>query len=299
MIDARIKELLNPSVLNTVSGLELVARVIVEGFMSGSNKSQSVGSGQEFSQYRNYQPGDDLRQLDWKMFARSERYYIKEAEIETNITVKFMLDASRSMAYAEQGLSKLQHSKVMIAALAYLARKQSDTFGLFAINDKHIRALLPRFEQQQFMRFLMELINVQSEGRWENSGSEEQLFDHHGKEMIVFFTDMYDAEGDLLRFISRLKTPRNEVVVFHVIGKQEQEMNYEESLTFEDLETKTRTKVNTQVQRKEYAARVEDWIKQSRSWMLEKHISYHVVNMEESVEKVLRDFLVTRKRLSR
>ncbi len=299
MIDARIKELLNPAVLNTVSGLELVARVIVEGFMSGSNKSQSVGAGQEFNQYRNYQPGDDLRQLDWKMFARSERYYIKEAEIETNITVKFMLDASRSMAYAEQGLTKLQLAKVMIAALAYLARKQSDTFGLFAVNDKQIKALLPRFEQQQFMRFLVELINVQSEGRWENSGSEEQLFDHHGKEMIVFFTDMYDDDGDLLRFISRLKTPRNEVVVFHLMGQQERELAYEESLTFEDLETKIRTKVNTQVQRKEYAARVAEWLQQTRAWMLEKQINYHIVNMEEGAEKVLRDFLVTRKRLTR
>lgn len=299
MIDARVKELLNPAVLNTVSGLELVARVIVEGFMSGSNKSQSVGAGQEFSQYRNYQPGDDLRQLDWKMFARSERYYIKEAEIETNITVKFMLDASRSMAYAEKDLSKLQHAKVMMAALAYLARKQSDTFGLFAVNDKHIRALLPRFEQQQFMRFLVELINIQGEGRWENSGGEEQLFDHHGKEMIVFFTDMYDDEGDLLRFISRLKTPRNEVVVFHLMGQQEQELSYEESLTFEDLETKTRTKVNTQLQHKEYTTRVAEWLQQTRVWMLEKQISYHIVNMEEGAEKVLRDFLVTRKRLSR
>ncbi len=299
MIDARIKELLTPAVLNTVSGLELVARVIVEGYMSGSNKSQSVGAGQEFSQYRNYQPGDDLRQLDWKMFARSERYYIKEAEIESNITVKFMLDASGSMAYSEQSLSKLQYAKVMIAALAYLARKQSDTFGLFAVNDKHIHALLPRFEQQQFMRFLMELIKVQSAGKWENSGSEEQLFDHHGKEMLVFFTDMYDADGDLQRFISRLKTPRNEVVVFHLMGKQEQELNYEESLTFEDLETKTRTKVNTQIQRKEYTTRVAAWIQQTRAWMLEKHINYYVVNMEEGAEKVLRDFLVTRKRLAR
>ena len=237
MIDSRVKELLNPTVLNTVSGLELIARVIVEGFMSGSNKSQSVGSGQEFSQYRNYLPGDDLRQLDWKMFARSGRYYIKEAEIETNITVKFMLDASRSMAYAEEGMSKLQFAKVMMAALAYLVRKQSDTFGLFAVNDKQIKALLPRFEQQQFMRFLLELISIESEGKWENSGSEEQLFDHHGKEMIVFFTDMYDADGDLLRFISRLKTSRNEVVIFHLMGKLEQELDYEGSLTFEDLET--------------------------------------------------------------
>jgi uncharacterized protein (DUF58 family) len=299
MVDARIKELLTPSVLNTVSGLELIARVIVEGFMSGSNKSQSVGSGQEFSQYRNYQPGDDLRQLDWKMFARSERYYIKEAEIETNITVKFMLDASRSMAYAEGELSKLQYAKVLMAALAFLARKQSDTFGLFAVNDQQINTLLPRFEQQQFMRFLLELINIQGDGKWENSGREEQLFDHHGKEMIVFFTDMYDAEGDLLRFISQLKTSRNEVVIFHLMGKQEQEWEYEGSLTFEDLETKVRTKVNTVLQKKEYAARVANWIQDTRMWMLEKDISYHVVTLQQSAESVLRDFLVTRKRLAR
>src|SRR6187455_1183095 len=131
-MDARIRELLKPEILNTVNGLELVARIIVEGFMSGSNQSQSIGSGQEFSQYRNYEPGDDLRQLDWKMYARSERYFIKQAEIETNITVKFMLDASNSMAYEEQGITKLQYAKVLTAALAYLARRQGDTFGLYA-----------------------------------------------------------------------------------------------------------------------------------------------------------------------
>lgn len=299
MIDARIKELLNPAVLNTVSGLELIARVIVEGYMSGSNKSQSVGSGQEFSQYRNYQPGDDLRQLDWKMFARSGRYYIKEAEIETNITVKFMLDASRSMGYAEDGLSKLQFAKVMMAALAYLARKQSDTYGLFAVNDKRIKTLLPRFEQQQFMRFLLELISIESEGKWESSGSEEQLFDHHGKEMIVFFTDMYDAEGDLLRFISRLKTSRNEVVIFHVMGRHERELAFEGSLTFEDLETQVRTKVNTELQRKEYAARVTSWLQDTRMWMLERDISYQVVTLQEGAESILQNFLITRSRLVR
>lgn len=298
MIDARIKELLNPAVLNTVSGLELIARVMVEGFMSGSNKSQSVGSGQEFSQYRNYQPGDDLRQLDWKMFARSGRYYIKEAEIETNITVKFMLDASRSMAYTEEGMSKLQFAKVMMAALAYLARKQSDTYGLFAVNHKQIKVLLPRLEQQQFMRFLLELIHIDSDGKWQNSG-EEQLFDHHGKEMIVFFTDMYDAEGDLLRFVSRLKTPRNEVVVFHLMGRKEQTLEYEGSLTFEDLETQKRTKVNAGLQRKEYTSRVEAWLHELRTWMLERDISYQVVCLQDGAEQVLQNFLVTRSRLAR
>src|SRR5688572_5143809 len=207
-MDARIKELLKPEILNTMNGLELVARIVVEGFMSGSNKSQAIGFGQEFSQYRNYEPGDDLRQLDWKMYARSERYFIKQAEIETNITVKFMIDTSHSMAYEEEGISKLQYAKVMAAALAYLARKQGDTFGLFLINDRQLNVIQPRFEQQQFMRFLHELVKAKAESRWKTSGT-EQLFDHHGKEMIIFITDLYDDKGDLLQFISRLKTNRN------------------------------------------------------------------------------------------
>lgn len=298
-MDARIKELLNPSVLHTVSGLELVARIIVEGFMSGSNKSQSVGAGQEFSQYRSYQPGDDLRQLDWKMFARTERYYIKEAEIETNITVKFMLDASKSMAYMENGVSKMQYAKVMIAALAYLARKQSDTFGLFAVNDQQIKSVLPRFEQQQFLRFLNELIQVKSEGVWEKGHSIEQLFDHHGKEMIIFVTDLYDETRDIHQFISRLKTSRNEVIVFHLLGRTESTFDYKGSFTFEDLETGTRTKVDSYSEQKAYQQRMREWLAESRAWMLEKQINYNLVYLDQPIELVLQNFLAVRKRLAR
>jgi uncharacterized protein (DUF58 family) len=279
--------------------LELIARVIVEGFMSGSNKSQSVGAGQEFSQYRSYQPGDDLRQLDWKMFARSERYYIKEAEIETNITVKFMLDASRSMAYEENGITKLQYAKVMMAALAYLARKQGDTFGLFTVNDHQIKSVLPRFEQQQFIRFLTELVRVKGEGKWEKSNSIEQLFDHHGKEMIVFITDLYDDGKDIQHFVSRLKTKRNEVIVFHLMGQYETQLDFEGSFTFEDLETGIKTKVDTRTEQVGYKNRVQEWLDQSRAWMLERQINYGLVQMNEPVEEVLRNFLTIRKRLVR
>lgn len=298
-MDARIKELLSPATLNSINGLELIARIIVEGFMSGSNKSQSVGAGQEFSQYRSYQPGDDLRQLDWKMFARSERYYIKEAEIETNITVKFMLDASRSMAYEENGISKLQYAKVMMAALAYLARKQGDTFGLFTVNDHQIKSVLPRFEQQQFIRFLTELARVKGEGKWEKSNSIEQLFDHHGKEMIVFITDLYDDGKDIQHFISRLKTKRNEVIVFHLMGQHETQLDFEGSFTFEDLETGIKTKVDTRTEQAGYKNRVQEWLEQSRAWMLERQINYRLVKMNEPVEEVLRNFLTIRKRLVR
>lgn len=297
-MNAQLKDLLKPEILHTVNGLELVARIIVEGFMSGSNRSQSVGSGQEFSQYRSYEPGDDLRQLDWKMYARSERFFIKQAEIETNITVKFIIDASHSMAYTEDEISKLQYSKVLTAALAYLARKQSDTFGLFAVSEKGIRSLQPRFEQQQFMRFLYTLVELDTTGTW-NKNNLEELFDHHGKELIIFFTDLYDDDGDLLRFISRLKTPRNEVIVFHIMGEKEMELGYEGPFTFEDLESRKEIKADTSLERKQYTEKVNRWIQQSRMWMLEKQISYNLVIMKDSFEQVLRNFLKVRKSLAR
>jgi uncharacterized protein (DUF58 family) len=298
-MDPRIRELLRPEILHTVSGLELIARVVVEGFMSGSNRSQSVGSGQEFSQYRSYQPGDDLRQLDWKMFGRTERYYIKQADIETNITVKFMIDASESMTYAEEGISKLQFAKILTAALAFLARKQRDTFGLYAINNHQLTVVQPRFEQQQFMRFLNELILLKGQGKWQGNHSIEALFDHHGKEMIIFITDLYDDANDLQRFIARLKTPRNEVIVFHLMGRKEANLAFDGSYTFEDLETGARTKTETRLHQGNYADRVNTWLTQNKSWMLEKHITYHVVYLDEPVDRVLRNFLTLRKSLTR
>lgn len=298
-MNAPIKEMLKPEILNSVSGMELIARIIVEGFMSGSNKSQSVGAGQEFSQYRSYEPGDDIRQLDWKMYARSERYYIKQADIETNITVKFMIDASQSMLYAESKLSKLQYAKVLTAALGYLARKQSDTFGLFTVNDKRLHVIHPRFEQQQFIRFLNELIAVKAEGAWGKSAGIEHLFDRHGKEMIIFMTDLYDEEKDLLNFISRLKTPRNEVIVFHIMGAQEIELGFDGSFTFQDLETKATRRVDTSLYRKQYTERVAGWMTQSRLWMYEKQINYHLIRLSDPFEKSLRDFLRVRKSIIR
>lgn len=298
MMDARIKELLKPEILNSVNGLELIARIIVEGFMSGANKSQTIGAGQEFSQYRNYEPGDDLRQLDWRMYARSERYFIKQSEVETNITVKFMMDASHSMAYSEDGISKILYARIMMASLAFLARKQGDTFGLYVINANNITTVRPRFEQQQFMRFLFALINANAESTWQNV-SVEQVFDHHGKELIIFITDLYDEESDLLKFIYRLKTQRNEVMVMHLLGKQEMDLGFEGSFTFKDLEKNSTIKVDTRVEKKRYAERIQEWIAHSRRELLEKGIHYYAVSMGDGIHEVLRHFLNTRKNFVR
>ena len=157
----------------------------------------------------------------------------------------------------------------------------------------------PRFEQQQFMRFLHALIEMEASGTWRRAGDLERLFDHHGKELIIFFSDLYDDHDDLRNFVARLKTPRNEVIVFHLMGGDELALSYNGAFTFEDLESGNRIKVDTALQQKEYASRVQQWIRNTRMFMLEKQINYYLVEMNASFEQVLRDFLKVRKSLAR
>jgi uncharacterized protein (DUF58 family) len=296
-VHPKIKALLRPDILNSVNGLELVARILVEGFISGSNRSSSIGIGQEFSQYRGYEPGDDLRLLDWKMYGRSERYLIKLADIETNITVKFILDTSRSMAYEEDGVSKAQFAKLLIATLAYLARKQSDTFGLYCINNTAIDVVRPRFEQQQFLRVLTSLVHAKPEGTWSTGKQLASMLEHHGKEIILFISDLYDSSNDILNFISSLKTRRNEVIVLHLMGKREYNLDYEGSFTFEDLENNVQVKVDTRTQQTKYRKQIKNWVDTMRNKLLDKQITYETVFMNEPVDGVLRNFLNNRKKL--
>ena len=193
-------------------------------------------------------------------------------------------------------MTKMMYAKVMTAALAFLARKQGDTFGLFTINARHITTIQPRFEHQQFMRFLFALISAKPESTWKRDGL-EHLFDHQGKEVIIFFTDLYDQDSDLLQFIRRLKTKRNEVIVFHILGQREMDLGFEGSFTFKDMEKNTTVKVDTRRESQLYAARIQEWIAQSRMNLLEKAIHYHPVTMSDQIHEVLRYFLTIRKNL--
>jgi uncharacterized protein (DUF58 family) len=125
----------DPKVLMTIKDLPLLAKTVIDGFMNGFNKSTVKGPGLEFSQYRSYQPGDDLRWLDWRMFARSDRYYIRESEIETSISVRFLVDASASMNHDDNGIKKIDYARFLVASLAYLANMQGDSVALNIFKD--------------------------------------------------------------------------------------------------------------------------------------------------------------------
>ncbi len=143
-----MSRLLDPKILVAIKDLNLAAKATIDGFMSGINKSTVKGQGLEFSQYRSYQPGDDLRSLDWKMFARSDRYYIRESEIETNIAVRFLVDASASMNHADGEMTKIEYARYLVASLAYLANLQGDAIGLYVFKDAGIYTMAAKQDFQ-------------------------------------------------------------------------------------------------------------------------------------------------------
>ena len=292
-------DLLKPEVINTVSGLSLISRIVVEGFTSGLNRSVSVGPGMEFSQYRGYEPGDDLRLLDWKMLARSGRYYIKQSEIESQVTIKFIIDSSASMLHKEADLSKMDFVRVLVATLAYMAHKQGDAVGLFALNETDVLHIYPKADKKHYNRLLLELINLSNTGKWpETHISNKRIPNRGGKELIFFLTDMYESNTEISNFIKGLKSSRNEVVVLQIMGAAEMDFNYASNITFEDWETGARVKVDTENAKTEYVATLENRLKKIKEELLSNGIDHHVFRMDAHLGEALQLFLKQRKRLN-
>jgi len=292
------RELLKPEVLQSVEGLEFISRVIVDNYLSGINDSSQLGSGLEFSQYRSYEPGDDIRLLDWKMLARSDRYYIKQSEVESNIQVRFILDSTKSLLHQEDDLTKMDFVRLIVSALAYLSNKQGDFISIYALNEKQSQTLDPRNGKRHFLRFLNTLVNVKNQGRWKTKAQNIQGFNYQaGKELIVFFTDLYEEENELSDFIKSIKTSRNEVIVFQVVSKKERTLDYNGAFTFEDLETKEKRVIETKSVKEAYLTAFENRIRNFEQQFLDMGISYEVYHTEEPVADVLTTFLKKRNSL--
>ncbi|MGB6153059.1 MAG: DUF58 domain-containing protein [Pricia sp.] len=289
------RQLLQPKIINRISGLSLIARVIVDGYLAGINRSRRVGAGLEFSQYRGYQSGDDMRLLDWRMLARSGRYYVKQSEIETHISVKFIVDASRSMLHTENGLSKLDYVKVLTASLAHLAQNQGDAVGLYVLNDQKIKSLHPVVQKQGYQRFLHELIGIQAEGKWpEQNLALNRLQSRGRKELLFFITDMYERNAELTSLVKSLKTKRNEVVVFQIMGNIEMAFDYKDYIIFEDLETGAKVKVDAKVAAEEYLNALSQMMANTKDELLTHGIGHHLFTLDAPIGEALQLFLKQR-----
>ncbi|RYE04764.1 MAG: DUF58 domain-containing protein, partial [Sphingobacteriaceae bacterium] len=168
-----------------IKNLQLAAKTVIDGFMSGVNKSTVKGPGMEFNQYRSYQPGDDLRSLDWKMFARSDRYYIRESEVETSISVRFLVDASASMNHEDNGYKKSTYASYLTASLAYLANFQGDATGLYVLQNGGLFSLVPRQSMQHLNRLFYQLENLHPSGKFTEAVNYKAVFAGSGKRELL------------------------------------------------------------------------------------------------------------------
>ena len=294
-----MSRLLDPKIILAIKDLQLAARTTIEGFMSGINKSSIKGEGLEFSQYRSYQPGDDLRQLDWKAYARSDRYYIRESEVETSIAVRFIIDASGSMNHADNGYAKIEYAKYLAASLAWLAGLQGDAVGLYVLNEKNLFQLDSKRDYQHMARLYYQLENITAGGTSTDPVHYKNIISASGKkELVVFITDLYEQDKELFDVLDNLAVMKNEIIVFHIMGNNELEFDYGDYAALEDLETGKIVKINARRDNRAYKEQVENYLAKLRLQMLNRHFFYRLLNMRHPVEQALRDFLKQRSKLS-
>lgn len=281
-----------------IKDLSLAAKTVVDGFMTGVNKSSIKGPGLEFSQYRSYQPGDDLRWLDWKMYGRSDRYYIRESEVETSISVRFLIDASGSMNHEDGGYKKIDYARYLAASLAYLANLQGDATGLYVFKDGGLFSLAPRQDFQHLARMFYQLEMIRAGGEFTKPIHYKDIYTGSKKrELLIFITDLYEQNGEIMQLLDTLAALKNEVIVFQLMGKNELDLDFRGYSALEDLETGETIKIDISAAKKTYQDKLEKHLSALRMELLDRNIYYRLIRMDEPLDQALRDFLNQRNKL--
>ncbi len=286
---------LDPKVLMTIKDLPLLAKTVVDGFMNGLNKSTVKGPGLEFSQYRSYQPGDDLRWLDWKMYARSDRYYIRESEVETSISIRFLIDASASMNHDDNGIKKIDYARFLAASLAYLANLQGDSVGLYTLANGGLFSMASKPDPQHLQRLFYQLDRIEPGGKFTQPIHYKEIFAGSGrKELLIFITDMYQSGNEISHLLDSLAALRHEIIVFHLMGQNELDFDFKGYGALEDLETGETITIDPQQADKQYQEVLTKHMSAIRMELLGKRIFYRMISTNQPLDEALRDFLVQR-----
>ena len=283
--------------LALVRDFELAARMAVDGTMLGRHTSRRAGAGLEFSQYRSYQPGDDPRRIDWKLLGRSDRYFVREAEAETSLTVRLLLDATGSMAHQEEGVSKLDYARFLAAALALLAQRQGDAVGLYVLGGGDVAPFPPRRELTHLHRLLHRLEGVTPAGAWpEWPALERALVPGSARGITVFLGDLHERADEIRAAARRLAGARHDVVCFQVLGDRERSFGYHGAVTLEDLETGARLDLDADQARATAVARLDTALGGLRRDLEERGAALVECRLAEPFEAPLRAYLARRQR---
>lgn len=290
-----LQRFLDPAVLAGLSSLDLIAKTVVDGFISGLHKSPDFGFSQEFAEYRAYNPGDDLRHVDWNVFARTERMYLKRYRGETNCQVNVLLDTSGSMKYGSRGVEKLEYAKFLSASVLYLAHLQRDAAGLVVFDDQVRNFVQPSTRQGQMHRLLHGVEEAQAGKRTDLAPPFAHLMDFlRRRGLVVVVSDFWEAPEKVIEMVSPLKFRGNEVVLFHLLDPEEIHPKLRHPVMFEDLETGETMEVTPDYASHEYRDKMNAHLADIESRAKGAGLDYFLVDTSRPLDAALREYLALR-----
>ncbi len=290
--------LLDPTVLARIGDLSLIARTVVEGFMHGLHRAPRLGHSTEFSEHRPYQPGDDLRRIDWRVYGRTDRYYVKEYEADTNASVVFALDVSKSMDFGPGGVTKLQYAKMLAAALAWFSARQGDRIGLILYADA-VRTYIPP-STRHLSLILHTLERAEAGGVGGGADATDSIAELLGRTGVtVFLSDWYTTPDFVQQALGKVRVRGHDVVAFHLVDPAEKTLPYHEAASFEDLETGARLSVVPETLRERYRAAVAAHAEELETGLRRTGVDYAAVNTSDPLDLALYEYLRRREMMER
>jgi uncharacterized protein (DUF58 family) len=286
----------DPTSLARFGRLTMVARAVVEGFLTGVHKSPYKGYSVEFAEHRQYYPGDEIRHIDWRAYGKTDRYYVKEFEEETNLRAHLLVDASGSMAYRGAGPSKFEYAQHVAASLAYLMLHQLDAVGLVVHDTKVREQIAPRASSKHLMHLLTTLEKTRPGGETALAPLWHDLAGRLKRRgLVVVLSDCFDQAGQLLHALRRFRHQHHEVLLFHILAPEEIEFPFKKWTQFRSLESAGhRVLADPQRLRREYLENFRRFCTQLREGAGQMQVDYHLMRTDEPVERALGIYLTKR-----
>lgn len=291
--DAR--RLLDPELVARLRSMDLRARLVVEGFLAGLHRSPYRGFSVEFAEHRQYMPGDEIRRVDWRVYGKTDRFYIREYEEETNLRAQIILDVSGSMDFRGSGISKLQYASHLAAALSYLLVHQKDSVGLAAFDDRLRSYIPPRSAPGHLNVILSHLARLKPGGDTNLAATFHELAERiRRRGLIVVISDLWDEPGDVLTALRHFRHRRHEVIVFHVLDEAERELGFRGPAKLRDMETGREITVDARSAAGRYRTSVRSFFSRIERGCHEARIDYHQLTTSEPYDRALMAFLTRR-----
>ncbi|GHB54140.1 DUF58 domain-containing protein [Persicitalea jodogahamensis] len=276
-----------------LNNLQLAGKLVSEELWLGIHGSRRSGVGVEFEQYRHYQPGDDPKRIDWKLYARTGKHQVRESATESSLHIRFLLDLSGSMNYAEQAISRLDYARILLASLAYLGYRQGDAMSLYALQEGTLQTIAVA-GKQAFQKILFGLEKAEARGEWRNGAGTFPEFYTRQKEMLVFVSDLWQVGDEWIDFIKSIANPRREVVIFQILGDQEMEFDLKGFYRFQDLETGREVELEADAVRETFRQNATKYLDDLEEALRLPHVHLIRARLSDPIAVVLRDFLVKR-----